>query len=118
VQGDFPTEFPNVERTKAGIDLVMQADQENNTDDDCGEEYLADVIVEDPLVGVGGAAAVEFFLGRYFTGGSGPNRGRYILFVHVLDSLSSHGAFPTSSALHGGVPPSPGARVFITKVPL
>jgi hypothetical protein len=61
----------------------MQAKQEDNADDNCGEKYLADVIVEDPLVGFGGAA-VELFLGRNFTGGSGTNCVRYVLFVHVL----------------------------------
>jgi len=48
---------------------VTQAKKEDDAEDDGGEKDLADVVVENLLVGVGGVVENWFFVGRWFTGG-------------------------------------------------
>ena len=45
----------------------MEAEQDDDAEDDRGEEYLYDVVIEDFLVGVGGVGNVGFFLSGCFT---------------------------------------------------
>jgi hypothetical protein len=66
----------------------MQPEQEDDSEDDGGEENLADMIVENLLIGVGSVAEGELLLNWRFSGADGTECGWYVLFyVHVLDSL-------------------------------
>jgi hypothetical protein len=98
----------------------MQSEENDYAKDDGGEQDFSDVIIEDLLVGVGGVAEVCLLLWRRFTADDGIQFLGYVLFyIHVLDSLSCSAEISLQSQrCSWGVPPFPGARVFITKVPL
>jgi hypothetical protein len=98
----------------------MQPEENDHAEDDGGEEDLSNVVVEDLLVGVGGIAEVCLLLSWRFTVAHGTQCPGYVLFyVHVLDSLGCGAEISRrSQCCSWGVPRFPGARVFITKVPL
>ena len=99
---------------------AMQAKEDDQAKDDGSEQDLSDVIVEDLLVGVGCVAEVCLLLCRRFTANNGIQcLGHVLFYIHVLDSLSCSAEISLrSQRCSWGVPQFPGARVFITKVPL
>ena len=66
----------------------MKTEQKDDAENNGRQKNLADMVVENLLVGIRGVTDVGFFRARCFAGDDGSGCGRYVLFcVHVLDSL-------------------------------
>ena len=87
-------ESPQLSMLQACV-LTMQAQQHDQAEDNRGEEYLYDVVVENLLVGVGSIGDIEFFLSGCFTFNDWIDGGRLaLLCVDVHDSpYSRHKVF-------------------------
>jgi hypothetical protein len=75
-----PESSPRGDCWVAPVDLVMKANENDDPEDYRGEENLNYVIVEDPLIGVGGIAEAGLAGGQRFKRDAGINRGRFVLF--------------------------------------
>jgi hypothetical protein len=102
---------------KAGINpaesrdagLVVQTEERDDREDDCTEEDLGDVVVEDLLVGVRGIAVMVVLSCRLIASAEGFRRGGYVLRCgHSRDNSlgSQRRGFPlcSGSALRGEFP--------------
>jgi hypothetical protein len=102
------------------VGLVVEAEERDNREDDCAEEDLGDVVVEDLLVGVRSIGIVFGF--GLASGAEGFCCGRHILgYGHgrITPLVRGTEVFLCVAAVRyvGSSPAVQGARVFITKVP-